>query len=57
MGYQYVSALGDRVNEATHAFQKTNGGESPSSASQLLPYFTAPIDETQLKQYWETLQL
>ena len=53
VGFEYVSKFGDRVDDATQAFIKANGGEQPASASQLRPYFIPPVDDIRLTQFWD----
>lgn len=49
-----VSKLGDAIRQADRAFTKANNGQSASSPDQLLPFFAAPVDDTALREYWET---
>ncbi len=56
IGFQYVSKLGDQVDEATQAFRKANGGQELTDPRELEPYFATPIDSTRLKQFWEARQ-
>ncbi len=53
MGFQLVSKLGDQINEATKAFMQANAGQAPTELEQLRPFFTGPVDETRIKDFWE----
>ena len=48
-----ISQLGKTVNAAMDAYTKTNPGLKASTPEQLLPYFTTPVDQTKLKEYWD----
>jgi RNA polymerase sigma factor (sigma-70 family) len=45
--------LGKTVNEATVAFTKAHGGQTATTAEQVLPYSTRPVDAVKFKEFWE----
>jgi hypothetical protein len=49
-----VSKLGDALSQAERAFNKANPGQTPSRVDQLRPFITAPVEETALREYWDT---
>ena len=52
-GFRDVSKLAERRAEATKAYLKINGGQYPTTPEQLLPYFSTPVNATELKDFWE----
>ena len=52
-GFRDASKLGARRVEATEAYLKINGGQGPTTPEQLLPYFTTPMNATELKEFWD----
>lgn len=53
IGFRYVSKIQDRHAEATKAYLKINGSQYQPTADQLLPYFTTPVNVTELKDFLE----
>jgi hypothetical protein len=49
-----VSQLGKMVNQAMRALNKANNGQDASTPELLLPYLPASVEQTRLKEYWDT---